>query len=53
MGIQPILPITVHIKKIKGAAHLCYSDGDGVVRYEQTFTLREKLSMVVFFVVED
>ena len=36
MGMQPILSITVSIKKIKGAAHQCYGDSDGVVRCEQT-----------------
>ena len=29
--LMAILPITVPVKKIKGAAHQCYSDGDGVV----------------------
>ena len=38
MGMQPILPVTVPIKKIKGATHQCYGDGDGVVRCEQTFS---------------
>ena len=39
MGMQPILPITVPVKKIKGVViHQCYGDGDGdgVIRYEQT-----------------
>ena len=35
--LQPILPITVTVKKIKGAAHQWYSDNEGVVRCEQTF----------------
>ena len=35
-GMRPILPVTVPVKKIKGAARQCYSDGDGVVWYEQT-----------------
>ena len=34
--MQPILPITVPIKKINGATRQCYGDGDGVVRCEQT-----------------
>ena len=38
MGVQPILPITVPVKKIKGAARQYYSDGDGVVQYEQSFS---------------
>ena len=37
MGMQLILPVTVPVKKIKGAARQCYGDGDGVVRSEQTF----------------
>ena len=28
--MQPILPVTVSIKKIKGAAGLCYGDSDGI-----------------------
>ena len=36
-GKQPILPVAVPIKMIKGAAHQCYRDNDGVVRCEQTF----------------
>ena len=36
--MQPILPITVPIKTIKGATHQCYGGGDGVVGCEQTFT---------------
>ena len=36
MGMQPILPITVPIKKIKGATRQCY--GNGVIRCEQTLT---------------
>ena len=43
MGIQPILPITVPFKKMKGAARQCYVDGDGVVRCEQT------LSMILWY----
>ena len=33
--MQPIIPVTVTVKKIKGAAHQRY--GDGVARCEQTF----------------
>ena len=39
MSVQPILPITGLVRKIKGAAHQCYGDGDGVVRCEETFNL--------------
>ena len=38
MGMQPILPVIVLVKKIKGTAHECYGDGDGAVRCEQTFS---------------
>ena len=31
-----ILPVTMPVKKRKGAARQCYGDGDGVVRCEQT-----------------
>ena len=31
MGVQPILSVTGPVKKIKGAAHQCYGDGDGVI----------------------
>ena len=40
MGMQPILPVTVPIKKIKGVTNQCYGDGDGVVRCEQTCLLQ-------------
>ena len=30
MGLQPILPITVPIKNIKGATRQHYGDGDGI-----------------------
>ena len=30
MGIPPILPITVPLKKIKVASHQCYGDGDKI-----------------------
>ena len=39
MGMQTILPITVPMKKIKGAVGQCYSDGDGVVRCEQALRM--------------
>ena len=29
MGMQPIMPITVPIKNVKGAARKRYGDGDG------------------------
>ena len=41
MGIQPILPITVTVKKIKDAAHKCYGDGDGVVLCERAFKVSQ------------
>ena len=34
MGMQPILPITVTVKKIKGTARQCYGDDDRVVQCE-------------------
>ena len=37
MGMQPILPITVNVEKIKGATRQHYSDGDRVIWCEQTF----------------
>ena len=36
MDNQPILPVTVPVKKIKGATHQCYGGGDRVVQCEQT-----------------
>ena len=39
-GMQPILPVTVPIKKIKDATCQCYSDE--VLRYEQIFTIHKK-----------
>ena len=30
-------PVTVPVRKIKGAAAQCYGDGDGLVRCEETF----------------
>ena len=36
-GMQPILPVTVHVKKIKSAARQRYGDGDRVVKGEQIF----------------
>ena len=35
MGMQPILLVTVTVKKIKGPAHKCCGDGGGVVRCER------------------
>ena len=35
MSLQPILPVTEPINKMKGAVRQCYGDGDGVVRCEQ------------------
>ena len=41
MGMQPILPITVPIKKIiKGATHQHYGDGDGIAWCEWAFVPR-------------
>ena len=34
--MQPILSITVPVKKIRGAARHCYGDCDGAIRREQT-----------------
>ena len=41
MGMQRILPVTLPVKKIKGAAGKRYGDGDvdGLVWCEQTFSL--------------
>ena len=36
--MQPILSVTLTVKKIKGAANQRYSDSDGIVRCEQTLT---------------
>ena len=33
--MQPILPITVPVKNVKGVARQCYVDGDGIARCEQ------------------
>ena len=40
--MHPILSVTMPFKMIKGAAFQCYGDGngDGVVRCEQTFTVK-------------
>ena len=46
--MQHILPITVPVKKIKGAAgHQCYSDGNGVRRCIQTFTHKKTTALTV------
>ena len=45
MDIQPILPVTVHTKKIKVAAYQCCSDNDGVVPCEQTLNMTMKSSL--------
>ena len=37
--MTPILPISVPVKKRKGAARQCYGDGDGVIHCEQTLGL--------------
>ena len=50
MGVQPILPVTVPVKKIKDAARQCYGDGDGVVRCEQTLTAVLKFSRRIWFI---
>ena len=42
MGMQPILPVTVPVKKIKGATHQCYGGGDGGIRCEQTFNINNR-----------
>ena len=43
MGMQPILPITVLVKKTKGAAH--QRDGDGVIRCEHTLSYSYQLDL--------
>ena len=35
MGMEPVLSITVPVKKIKGTAHQCYSDSDAFIWGEQ------------------
>ena len=45
MGMQPILPIIVPVKKIKGAAHKRYGDGDGVVQCGQTINMKDALNL--------
>ena len=40
MGMQPILPTTMPIKKIIGAARQLYDVSYGVVRCEQAFNVR-------------
>ena len=48
MCMQHILPITVPVKEIKGAAaHQCYSDGDRVGRCVQTFTHKKTPALTV------
>ena len=39
MGVEPVLPITVAGKKIKGAAHQYYGGSDRVVRCELTLVI--------------
>ena len=39
MGMQPILSITVPIKKIKGVTGQHYSDGNGVIWCEQILVI--------------
>ena len=38
MGMQPILPVTLPVKKIKGAARQYYGDDDRAIWCKQTFT---------------
>ena len=38
-GYATNLPVTVSVKKIKGAAHQRYGDGGGIVWCEETFSL--------------
>ena len=47
MGMQPILPVTVSVKKIKSAACQCYGDGDEVVRCEQTLSVKVNSAMML------
>ena len=44
IGVQPILSVTVSVKKIKGAARQRYGDSNGVVRCEQTLTVNDTLT---------
>ena len=37
--MEAIPPVTVSVKKIKGAARQCYGDGGGIVWCEETFSL--------------
>ena len=39
--MQPILPVTVPIKKMQGAARQRYCDGGGVVRCEHALSDRD------------
>ena len=41
MGMEPILPIAVTVKKIKGATHQCQGDDDRVVRCERALKTRD------------
>ena len=46
--MQPFLPITVPVKKVKGVARQCYVDGDGIARCEQPLS-PENTSWAVLF----
>ena len=43
IGMQPILPITVTVKKMEGTAHQCYGDADGVIRCEQALRVKSSV----------
>ena len=46
--MQPILPITVPTKTIKGAAYQCYVGGDVVIQCEQTFTANGYIELDIY-----
>ena len=53
MCMQPILPVTVLIKKIKGAARQRYGDSDGVRWGEQAFTSDWSVNSFIMAVYEE
>ena len=46
MGMQPILPITVAVKKIKGVARQQCSDGNLVILCEQSFRVHSHFRFI-------
>ena len=49
--MQPILPVTLLVKKIKGAARQHHGDGDGVVWCEKTFNATIQLRFYTYFIL--